>query len=116
MLVTNLAVFMLDERTGRFRVSEVFPWTTFDELADSTGFDLGITSLNGIPVVLPPTDAELQALRRRCDPLGIRRLEFVPSRERGPLLESTIRAEAELAGRVIERPFYRTRATAAEPA
>ena len=93
-LVTNLAVFRLDEGTGRFRVAEVFPWTTIDELRDATGFELGITSLDGIPVVPAPTTAELDALRRRVDPLGIRKLEFVPSRDRGPLLEQTIRAEA----------------------
>ena len=114
MLVTNLAVFKLDEGSGRFRVHEVFPWTTMDELRDTTGFDLRLTSLEGIPVVPPPTTAELDALRRRVDPLGIRRLEFVPSRERGPLLESTIRAEADLALRVLERPFYRPRVTGAE--
>jgi len=112
VLVTNLAVFRLDEATGRFRVAEVFPWTTFPELRDSTGFELSIDSLEGIPVVPAPTPAELDALRRRVDPLGIRKLEFVPSRDRGPLLEETIRAEAELAGRVLGRPFYRAAATA----
>jgi glutaconate CoA-transferase subunit A len=114
-LVTNLAVFRLDEVTGRFRVAEVFPWTTFPELRDATGFDLGIASLDGIPAVPAPTTTELDALRRRVDPLAIRKLEFVPSRERGPLLERTIVAEAELAGRVLGRPFYRTAATAAGP-
>jgi glutaconate CoA-transferase subunit A len=112
-LVTNLAVFRLDETTGRFRVAEVFPWTTFSELREATGFELGIASLDGIPVVAEPTSAELEALRRRVDPLGIRKLEFVPSRERGPLLEQTIAAEAELAGRVLRKPFFRTTATAA---
>jgi glutaconate CoA-transferase subunit A len=112
-LVTNLAVFRLDQETGRFRIAEVFPWTTFAELRDATGFELGIAALDGIPVVPTPTDVELDTLRRRVDPLAIRRLEFVPSRERGPLLEQTIRAEAELAGRVLGRPFYRTAATAA---
>ena len=102
-----------DQATGRFRVDEVFPSTTFDELLESTGFDLGITTLDGIPVVDAPTSAELDALRRRVDPLGIRRLEFVPSRERAPLLESTIRAEADLAARVLERPFYRPAVRAA---
>jgi glutaconate CoA-transferase subunit A len=113
MLVTNLAVFKLDEASGRFRVHDVFPWTTFTELSDSTGFDLGITSLDGIPVVAAPSDVELDALRRRVDPLGIRKLEFVRSRERGPLLESTILAEADLATRLLDRPFYGTRATPA---
>jgi acyl CoA:acetate/3-ketoacid CoA transferase alpha subunit/acyl CoA:acetate/3-ketoacid CoA transferase beta subunit len=113
VLVTNLAVFKLDEASGRFRVDEVFPWTTFDELSDSTGFDLGITSLDGLPIVAAPSNVELETLRRRVDPLGIRKLEFVPSRERGPLLETTIRAEAELATRILGRPFYRTAATPA---
>jgi glutaconate CoA-transferase, subunit A len=112
VLVTNLAVFRLDEATGRFRVAEVFPWTTFLGLRDATGFELGIDSLEGIPVVTAPTPAELDTLRLRVDPLGIRKLEFVPSRDRGPLLEATIRAEAELAGRVLGRPFYRPAATA----
>jgi glutaconate CoA-transferase subunit A len=112
VLVTNLAVFRLDEATGRFRVDEVFPWTTFPELRDATGFELGIGSLQGVPVVPAPMAAELDTLRRRVDPLGIRKLEFVPSRDRGPLLEATIRAEAELASRVLGRPFYRVEATA----
>ena len=66
-------------------------------LGTPPGSTLGIDSLDGIPVVPAPTSAELDALRRRVDPLGIRKLEFVPSRDRGPLLEATIRAEAELA-------------------
>jgi glutaconate CoA-transferase subunit A len=111
-LVTNLAVFRLDEATRRFRVAEVFPWTTLPELRDGTGFELGLATLDGIPVVAPPTPDEVQALRRRVDPLGIRKLEFVPSRERGPLLDETIRAEAELATRVLGRPFYRSATTA----
>jgi glutaconate CoA-transferase subunit A len=113
MLVTNLAVFRLNESTARFAVTEVFPWTTFDELAASTGFDLGIASLDGIAVVATPSLAELEALRERCDPLGIRKLEFVASRDRGPLLEAMIRAEADLAGRILDRPFHRPSATAA---
>jgi glutaconate CoA-transferase subunit A len=114
-LVTNLAVFELDERTGRFRLDEVFPWTTFDELSDATGFGLGVTSLDGIPVVAPPTTVELETLRERCDPLGIRKLEFVPSRERGSLLDTTIRAEAEVAARVLEHPFYRATTATKSP-
>ncbi len=112
VLVTNLAVFRLDELTGRFRVAEVFPPTTFAELREATGFELGITSLDGIPLVAAPTAAELDALRWRVDPLGIRKLEFVPSRDRGPLLERTIQAEAELASRLLGRPFHRAPTTA----
>ena len=115
ILVTNLAVFRLDDRTGRFRVAEVFPWTTFVELRDATGFDLGIDSLDDVPVVLPPTTTELDALRQRVDPIGIRKLEFVASRDRGPLLEASIRAEADLARRVLGRPFYGGTTTTESP-
>lgn len=113
LLVTNLAVFRIDEATRRFRLVEVFPWTTFEELVDSTGFDLGIVSIEGIPLVEPPSAAELDALRRRWDPLGIRKLEFTPSRDRGPVLEATIAAEADLASRLFDAPFFRPEATAA---
>ena len=76
------------------------------------GSSSGIDSFEGIPVVPAPTSAELDTLRRRVDPLGIRKLEFVPSRDRGPLLDATIRAEADLASRVLGQPFYRAEATA----
>jgi glutaconate CoA-transferase subunit A len=116
LLVTNLAVFQIDEQTRRFRLVEVFPWTTFEELDEATGFDLGVMTLEGIPFVAPPSPGELDALRRRVDPLGIRKLEFSPSRDRGPLLETTIAAEAELAYELLKAPFYRSPATASGPA
>jgi glutaconate CoA-transferase subunit A len=95
-LVTNLAVFGVGETTGRFGVEEVFPWTTFDELRDATGFDLGIADLEGIPLVDPPTAAELTVLREVVDPWGLRRLEFTPSKEREPLLREVLGLDTAL--------------------
>jgi hypothetical protein len=92
VLVTNLAVFRLDEATGRFRVTEVFPWTTFPE-PDATGFELGIDSPEASS---PGADGRRARLRRRVDPLGIRKLELSQPRS-GPAPRATIRAEAELA-------------------
>ena len=40
-----------------------------------------------------PTDEELHILRTEIDPLGIRRLEFIPSRERTALIEELLTAE-----------------------
>lgn len=97
-LVTNLAVFGVDEATGRFAVEAVFPWTTIDELRDATGFELGIAGLDGIPLVDPPTADELTALRNVVDPWGLRRLEFTPSKEREPLLRELLDRDIALTG------------------
>jgi hypothetical protein len=51
---------------------------------------------NPLPVTDPPTDEELRLIRTRIDPFGIRRLEFVPGRERLDLIESILKAEAGL--------------------
>ena len=71
MLVTNLAVFRLDQATrsvpSRARSSPRRRSTSSSSRPASTS---GITTLDGIPVVDAPTSAELDALRRRVDPLG----------------------------------------------
>jgi glutaconate CoA-transferase subunit A len=43
----------------------------------------------------------LRVLRHEIDPLGIRRLEFVPAKERGRLLQECIFAEQDLVGRAL---------------
>ncbi|CAN5319428.1 hypothetical protein BH10ACT7_BH10ACT7_14570 [soil metagenome] len=100
-LVTNLAVFGLDVDSDRFVIEAVFPWTTIEELAESTGWALGIDPLAGIPVVDEPTETELTALRTTVDPLGLRRLEFVASKEREPLLTEVLAADRALLRAVI---------------
>jgi glutaconate CoA-transferase subunit A len=40
-----------------------------------------------------PTPEELSLIRREVDPLGMRRLEFVAGKERGPLLTALIESE-----------------------
>lgn len=102
-LITNLAVFGLDPATDRLRVEAVFPGASFDDLIAATGFDLGLASLDGIPMVDPPSEHELRTLRERVDPLGIRRLEFVSSRERGPLLDQVIAAERAVVDATLAR-------------
>jgi acyl CoA:acetate/3-ketoacid CoA transferase beta subunit len=41
----------------------------------------------------PPTEIELEALRQTIDPLGLRRLEFLPSRQRLVVLRSLLDGE-----------------------
>ncbi len=47
-------------------------------------------------MTVPPTEEELRALRHEVDPLGIRRLEFVPSAQRGALIDELLTAEERL--------------------
>jgi glutaconate CoA-transferase subunit A len=56
----------------------------------------------------PPTPRELRAIREEIDPLGIRRLEFVPGRDRMALIEELLESEQEalaplLSGTVEDR-------------
>jgi glutaconate CoA-transferase subunit A len=100
-LVTNLAVFELTAEQPSFAIKEVFPWTTYEELAAATGFALDVPDLAGIPVVAGPTPQQLHALRSEVDPMGIRRLEFVPSRDRTPLLDEILAADARLMATLV---------------
>jgi hypothetical protein len=43
----------------------------------------------------------LRVLREEVDPLGIRRLEFAPARERGDVLGACIAAETDLLERAL---------------
>jgi hypothetical protein len=55
---------------------------------------------------LVPTEEELELLRTEVDPLGLCRLEFVPSNERGELLAEVIAAEEEWADRLIRMAMH----------
>ena len=48
-----------------------------------------------------PSDDTLRILREQVDPLGIRRLEFVPANERQKLLSECIKAEEGLIARAL---------------
>ncbi len=45
----------------------------------------------------------LDILRERIDPLGLRRLEFVGSRQRGALLDEIVAADRDLVAVLAER-------------
>jgi glutaconate CoA-transferase subunit A len=100
-LITNLGVFELDEGSRELVLVSTHPGVTVDEVQAATGFPLRLRSE---PMeTTPPTDEELSLIRREIDPLGMRRLEFVAGKERGPLLAALIKSEeaaiAELIGK-----------------
>jgi glutaconate CoA-transferase subunit A len=93
-LVTDLCVFELDQDTRTLVVASVHPHVTLDQVEKQTGFRVKVSrSLRETPM---PTPEQLRVLRDEVDPLGLRRLEFVPSRERAALLRDIIAWEEHL--------------------
>ncbi|CAN5764681.1 hypothetical protein BH23CHL5_BH23CHL5_04820 [soil metagenome] len=90
-LITNLCVFELDESTRTLELKSLHPGVTLEEVQDNTGFDLWFRNAPSTTTV--PTEDDLRILRSEIDPLGMRRVEFVAGKERGPLLTALIDAE-----------------------
>jgi glutaconate CoA-transferase subunit A len=90
-LVTNLGVFEMDPGVRELALVSIHPGHTVEEVQAATGFPLQRSpNLAQTPC---PTREELSLIRREVDPLGMRRLEFVAGKERGPLLAALINSE-----------------------
>lgn len=107
-LISDLGIFEIDPAEGVFRLVSIHPNVTLEMVKDNTGGEF----LVGDPLLAtdPPTAEELHLIRTRIDPFRIRRLEFVPGRERLDLIESILKAEAGLVndiaggeGEIVER-------------
>jgi glutaconate CoA-transferase subunit A len=99
-LITNLGVFHLDPETRELILASVHPGVTLDEIQENTGFP--VRTLPNLETTAEPDAATLARIRYDIDPLGMRRVEFVAGKERGPLLASLIDAE-EAAIRALTR-------------
>jgi glutaconate CoA-transferase subunit A len=88
LVLTNLCLFELDEGTGDLTVTERLPGVTQDEITTATGFAPRFAP--DCAEMAAPDAATLTLLRDRIDPLGLRRLEFVPARDRAALLADII--------------------------
>jgi glutaconate CoA-transferase subunit A len=93
-LVSDLGIFELNHEDRLFRLVSLHPGVQLDEARDKTGGELLVAE--NLAVTQPPTPEQLRQMREEIDPFGIRRLEFVPGRDRLGLLESILRAEAEM--------------------
>lgn len=92
-IVTNLGVFGFDPASGEAVLTSVHPGVTVPHVQDATGFPLRVApDLAETPE--PPLDA-VRLIRERVDPLEIRKLEFVPAREREQLLRAILDRELE---------------------
>jgi acyl CoA:acetate/3-ketoacid CoA transferase beta subunit len=90
-VITNLAYLDFDDVSKRMRLRSLHPGVTLDALKDSTGFDLIIPK--EVKVTEPPTVSEISILRKKVDPLNIRKLEVLSGKEREELLNEVIELE-----------------------
>jgi glutaconate CoA-transferase subunit A len=102
LLVTSLGVMELSTRTARFELLSLHRGHTVDEVVDATGFPIDVAP--DLAQTAEPTEEELSLIRTRIDPFGLRKLEFVPSRERRPLIRRILAEELKLLGLEVEVP------------
>ena len=93
ILLTNLGRFEYEPAQEGLILTHLHPGVGLEELKEKTGFPIVIS--DELIETPPPTAEELQTIRE-IDPLGIRRLEFVPGRERAQLIEELLTKEEQL--------------------
>ena len=71
-MITNLAYLTFEEETKKMQIETLHPDVELTEVLESTGFDL-ITPPN-FGITKAPTVKEIELLRMKADPLGIRKL------------------------------------------
>lgn len=99
-VLTNLCVFELDPRRRRLELVGLHPDVEVSDVEAATGFT--VETAPRLDRSRPPDAEELRLLRTVVDPLGIRRLDFVPARDRRALLDEIMRNE-ELVGRSLDQ-------------
>lgn len=100
-LISDLGIFALDERDRRFRLASLHPGVTLEQVRDNTGGEV-LTAPN-LATTATPTAEHLRQIREEIDPFGIRRLEFVPGRDRLALIESILDAEGGMVNELRSR-------------
>lgn len=88
VVLTDLCLFRLDEAAGELVVAETMPGVAPDAIRASTGWEVRFAP--DCAEMVPPDSETLAILRRRIDPLGLRRLEFVAARDRAALLDDIL--------------------------
>lgn len=100
-LITNLGCYKFDTASQELVLASIHLGVTLDEVRAATGFGLKVSStLTETPT---PSNDTLRILREQVDPLGIRRLEFVPAQDRQKLLSECIEAEERLITRALRQ-------------
>jgi glutaconate CoA-transferase subunit A len=91
VVLTDLCVMEPGGEAGRLQVTSLHPGVAMSDVQAVTGFD--IEASDDCDVTVPPDADELRVLRNEVDPLGVRRLDFVPARARAALLAEILANE-----------------------
>jgi glutaconate CoA-transferase, subunit A len=91
LLITDLCLCEVNPASRELEVASVHPGVTPQQLRDATGYSINIP--DGLPLTDVPDAQQLRRIREDIDPLGFRRLEFIPSRQRQELIDELIGAE-----------------------
>ncbi|MCW3065564.1 MAG: ketoacid-CoA transferase [Solirubrobacterales bacterium] len=89
-LVTDLGLF--EFAGGALQVVSLHPGATLEQVRART--PIAVEAPDVPRETEPPTDGELDALRGTVDPLGLRTLEFLTSRERNVAIRALVEADA----------------------
>ncbi|MAT96321.1 MAG: hypothetical protein CL608_04190 [Anaerolineaceae bacterium] len=92
-LVSDLGQFDFAGKNGRLRLTTHHPGVTPKRIQAKTGFSLEIAP--DLHETEPPTTEELNLLRQKIDPLGIRTLETLRGAHRKTKLRQILAAEKE---------------------
>ena len=90
-VITSLAFLDFDGKLKKMRLASIHPRTNIETIKESTGFDLIIPK--DLKETKRPTVKEINLLREKVDPLGIRKLEVLAGKEREDLLDEIIQKE-----------------------
>ena len=90
-VLTNLGMFTYDTDAGALLLTSLHPGVTYEQVAEATGFE--VRPAPNVTETPAPSDEELRMIRDELDPLGVRRLEFVGSGDRGTLIDELLSAE-----------------------
>jgi glutaconate CoA-transferase subunit A len=100
-LISNLGIFELDIDQRRYKLVGMHSGITLEEIRQQTGGEFLVA--DSLPQTIPPSAEELRLIRQEIDPFGIRRLEFVPSKERLETIEGILNAERALIENISQR-------------
>ncbi len=97
-LISDLGIFELDHAERRFRLMSLHPGVSLERVREQTGGEILVD--HPLRTTPAPSPEQLRLIRREIDPFGIRRLEFVPAKQRLGMIESILDAEAKLVGEI----------------
>jgi acyl CoA:acetate/3-ketoacid CoA transferase beta subunit len=93
-IISELGVFEIDHESRRMKLLSIHPGIKIENIRENTSFE--ILTPEKIQRTSPPTELELQLIRKKIDPLNIRRLEYLSGKNREEALLNILDKELNL--------------------